>query len=337
VPDAAAAPEPRREPEPTPPQTSRWVIALPEGALEDISTRQVVQLFAAGRIADDVLMWKEGMDRWQRPFDIPEIKIELLARGFTPPTTPEAVRESASPQQVRRPEPQPDSKRPVDTPLPSDWQSVFDRPSLTGPVSAVDRGVAGRRYHPPSSVPPPRRGAGLGSALAERRPGTASLPPPPASTRLPSLRPVVASGHVSQTSVPPAPARFGAPAARSERPPPRRPIRAGAVPLPAAARQRQSSELDIQIDVDAPRATTEPSPLTRQGAPASLRPMLMAPSLPEVSTPRPRRRWTLWHLPLAVIVLAALAAVVVRMTHRPAVLYTAMSLALDRVKTLLPR
>jgi cell division protein FtsL len=78
-------------------------------------------------------------------------------------------------------------------------------------------------------------------------------------------------------------------------------------------------------------------PLPRQGPAAAVGPMLVAPSLPEVTYPHPPRRWTLWHLLLVLIVLSALAAVVVRMTHRPTVLYTATSAAVDRVKALLPR
>jgi hypothetical protein len=40
---------------------------------------------------------------------------------------------------------------------------------------------------------------------------------------------------------------------------------------------------------------------------------------------------------VALLLLCARAAIAVRITHRPAALYTATSLVLDRVKALLPR
>jgi predicted Zn finger-like uncharacterized protein len=323
---APASPEPRRESAEFSEEASRWVVALPEETLEDTSTEQVVQLFARGRSADDVLLWKEGMKQWQRPFDIPEIKLELLARGFTPPM--------ARSQQVRRPEPQRAPERRVDAPLPSDWQSVFDRPSHAASPPALDRSTASRGHHPPSSVPPPSRSA-AGSTLAEYRPAAVSLPRP-LSTRPPSLRPVAAAASAGLTPSRPAPPPSRAPAA-SGRPPPPHPRRAGAVPLPAAARQRQSSELDIQIDVDAPRPTGAPKPWTRPEPLPAVRPLLVAPSLPEAGYPHPRRRRVFRHLLLALIVSGTLAAVVIRMTHRPTAVYSAMSLAFDRVKALLAR
>ncbi|MBN1611332.1 MAG: zinc-ribbon domain-containing protein [Polyangiaceae bacterium] len=363
LPDAPAAPEPPRWPARTARETSPWVVALPEGALEDTSTQQVVQLFAAGRVTDDVLLWKEGMAQWQRPFDIPEIKLELLARGFTPPIVREAASTSssrartsaapsstgfcvtprdldhgralpASPWQMRGPEPEP-STADLDVPLPRDWQSVFDRPSRASLTPARNAGAANRSYHPPSSVPPPSRSAALGSAPAERRPAPVSVPPSPLSTRSPS--PLPGAANASKASSRPSPPRSRAPSPASKRPPPQLARRAGAVPLPAAARQRQPSELDIQIDFDATQPRAAAWPAARHGTTPSVRPALVAPSLPEVTYPQARRHRTLWHLLLILVLLCGLAVVFVRITHRPAVVYTATSLALDRFEALLPR
>jgi hypothetical protein len=82
---------PRLEAKPAP--VTPWTVAITDDQHEEMATNEVVELFAAGTINAETFIWKEGMDDWQMPFDIPVIAMALNARGFGPGRAPAQPRE----------------------------------------------------------------------------------------------------------------------------------------------------------------------------------------------------------------------------------------------------
>ena len=85
---AAAAAKPAAKPEPAPVAAAKpaaaetsWLVGFIDERQEQHSTSGVVDLYAAGKIDDETLVWKDGMDDWLSPFDVPEIAVVLKQRG----------------------------------------------------------------------------------------------------------------------------------------------------------------------------------------------------------------------------------------------------------------
>ncbi len=62
-----------------------WTVAVNDQDHTEMSTRQLVELFAIGTVTANTFIWKDGMDNWRTPFQIPELADALKRRGFTPP------------------------------------------------------------------------------------------------------------------------------------------------------------------------------------------------------------------------------------------------------------
>ncbi len=72
---------------PTPPPEdpdSLWVVAVTEEDQRDLSTDQVVALYAAGAIDEGTYVWRDGMDDWCSPFEAPELRRALNAARIAP-------------------------------------------------------------------------------------------------------------------------------------------------------------------------------------------------------------------------------------------------------------
>jgi predicted Zn finger-like uncharacterized protein len=293
APETFSASEPPTRPVIPPKETGLWVVALPEGELEDTSTQQVVRLYALGRIPDDALLWKEGMSDWRTPFAIPEIKIELLARGFTPPTTVEpepamrarpaaaveppsshpvapldygdvrkADARSASTWESRQPAAKPISKRPADDTLPNGWLSLFDRPSHASAIPASDKPALSRSYHPPTSVSPARSAPLLSSVPPQRSaPPPRSLLPPKStgsSRPLPTTIPAPPPSVSTRPPSPRAPAGAAKAVAVSSRPaPPRARSRAAGSARPAPPRSGRAGAVALPAAAARQQATSD--------------------------------------------------------------------------------
>ncbi|HWZ87667.1 MAG TPA: zinc-ribbon domain-containing protein [Polyangiaceae bacterium] len=81
---AAAAPAVKAaEPEPpaAPVTETTWLVGFVDEHQEQHTTSAVVDLYAAGKIDDEALVWKDGMADWLSPFDVPEIAAALKQRG----------------------------------------------------------------------------------------------------------------------------------------------------------------------------------------------------------------------------------------------------------------
>jgi predicted Zn finger-like uncharacterized protein len=78
----ATEPEPA-SPVATPPTAaeSTWLVGFVDERQEQHSTSELVALYGSGKIDDETLVWKDGMDDWLSPFDVPEIAAVLKQRG----------------------------------------------------------------------------------------------------------------------------------------------------------------------------------------------------------------------------------------------------------------
>jgi predicted Zn finger-like uncharacterized protein len=79
-----AAPEPSEESLGTP----EWTVAINDRDHTEMSTRQLVELYAIGAISAETFVWKPGMETWKTPFTIPSIATALDQRGFKLPVEP---------------------------------------------------------------------------------------------------------------------------------------------------------------------------------------------------------------------------------------------------------
>ncbi len=84
APPAAARPSAAGPPEP------EWTVAITDDQHEEMDTPEIVALFAAGTIDAETFVWKEGMDDWLTPFEIPAIAEALTTRGLGPEGLPNA-------------------------------------------------------------------------------------------------------------------------------------------------------------------------------------------------------------------------------------------------------
>ena len=60
-----------------------FLVGFSDERQEPHTTSGVVALYAAGKIDDEALVWKDGMADWLSPFDVPEIAAALKQRGVT--------------------------------------------------------------------------------------------------------------------------------------------------------------------------------------------------------------------------------------------------------------
>lgn len=62
-----------------------WTLAQPSGAKSQVDTAALVELYRAGRVEPGALLWREGMDRWLPPYDVPEVTEALKREGLSVP------------------------------------------------------------------------------------------------------------------------------------------------------------------------------------------------------------------------------------------------------------
>lgn len=94
-PSASSAAEPPTTPTAAkPPRSSAppeepWTVAVTENDQREMTTQQVVAAYVSGVIDEETFVWRDGMEDWLTPFEVPEIADALRARGLAPPA-PEA-------------------------------------------------------------------------------------------------------------------------------------------------------------------------------------------------------------------------------------------------------
>jgi predicted Zn finger-like uncharacterized protein len=189
---AAPAPMPAA-PAPAARAEDRWTVAVGRDDQRKMTTAEVVDAYATGTINAGTLVWKQGMEKWQPPFDVPAIALALGARGFT---LPPAVATHRPP--------------PIEKP------AVAEKPAAP-PSSAADwdnedeatRVVDGSLRFPGrptriSSQPPP---------VAPKGPSPAAALPPPAMPKPAPRMPVVPAAPAPFPPAPSAPKAAPAPPA----------------------------------------------------------------------------------------------------------------------------
>lgn len=73
----AAPPSPDYPPAP-------WTVAVTEEDQRELTTDQVVALYAVGTIDEGTYVWREGMDDWCSPFEAPDLRRALQAARISP-------------------------------------------------------------------------------------------------------------------------------------------------------------------------------------------------------------------------------------------------------------
>jgi len=77
---------PARAPAPPPPNypPPPWTVAVTEEDQRELTTDQVVALYAVGTIDEGTYVWRDGMDDWCSPFEAPDLRRALQAARISP-------------------------------------------------------------------------------------------------------------------------------------------------------------------------------------------------------------------------------------------------------------
>jgi hypothetical protein len=265
-----------------------WVVAINDRDHTEMSTRQLVELYAIGAVTARTFVWKRGMDAWKTPFDVPEIADALKGRGFERPAGTEGLlpnREVPSyDEDGALSVPPPVSKKPD-----SAWQEparavggVPSRPGVnlapasTGPASGAAPGSRGPSSLAPMSSAGPVSRQSLASAsddvtvAIDTRKLLAQVDRDAARLKLPSGRPEDDDEGSSRPGAPlPAAGSPAIPAPASKAPS----VSSGSGPLSAPMSEEPTvhvNDVDRLLDVPASHpagsAAAGGKPITGEGA-----------------------------------------------------------------------
>lgn len=74
------------------PSEVMFIVGFADDRQEMHTIARIVELYSAGKIDDDTLVWKDGMPDWLSPFDVPELAAAFRAKNVAPraqaPTAP---------------------------------------------------------------------------------------------------------------------------------------------------------------------------------------------------------------------------------------------------------
>ncbi|MCB9590338.1 MAG: zinc-ribbon domain-containing protein [Polyangiaceae bacterium] len=116
-----------------------WTVAVTDEDHYEMNTDEVVQAFAQGNIDEETFIWKEGMDDWLTPFEVPGIAAALRKAGQRPKGENPMAFDDAT-----RVGPSPMDKKPVvaPTPKPGETQGVWKEPGDWKPMAAPGMDLA---------------------------------------------------------------------------------------------------------------------------------------------------------------------------------------------------
>jgi predicted Zn finger-like uncharacterized protein len=80
-PASSRAPEPAARPAEPP-----FMVAFADGRREDADVAQIMRWHRAGQLGPLTLVWREGMEEWKNPWDVPEIAAAFRKMGYARPT-----------------------------------------------------------------------------------------------------------------------------------------------------------------------------------------------------------------------------------------------------------
>lgn len=65
----------------------QWTVAVTDDDQREMTLAQIVDAYAAGTIDAETFIWRDGMDDWLTPYEIPVIESALRQRGLAPRTS----------------------------------------------------------------------------------------------------------------------------------------------------------------------------------------------------------------------------------------------------------
>ena len=151
VPAAAPAPskaaaEPKPSAQAKPAAETMYIVGFADDRQSTHTISQIVEMYGAGKIDDEALVWKDGMADWLSPFDVPELAAAFRAKNVAPRAVPHA---------------------PGFAPVAEDEATLVVR----SPVEELARAAAGASA--PAAAPTPAAGA---APAATRAPAEAAPP-----------------------------------------------------------------------------------------------------------------------------------------------------------------
>src|SRR6188768_1837162 len=61
-----------------------YIVGFADDRQHPHSVSQIVEMYGAGKIDDETLVWKDGMPDWLSPFDVPELAAAFRAKNVAP-------------------------------------------------------------------------------------------------------------------------------------------------------------------------------------------------------------------------------------------------------------
>ncbi|HYP86990.1 MAG TPA: GYF domain-containing protein [Polyangiaceae bacterium] len=84
----------------------KFIVGFADDRQETHTVAQIVELYSAGKIDEEALVWKDGMADWLSPFDVPELAAAFRAKNLAPRAAgpvPSAIVEDEATLVVRSP------------------------------------------------------------------------------------------------------------------------------------------------------------------------------------------------------------------------------------------
>src|SRR5437762_102037 len=66
------------------PSEATFIVGFADDRQETHTISRIVEMYSAGKIDDETLVWKDGMADWLSPFDVPELAAAIRAKNVAP-------------------------------------------------------------------------------------------------------------------------------------------------------------------------------------------------------------------------------------------------------------
>jgi predicted Zn finger-like uncharacterized protein len=215
-------PPPPRQPTPPPSAVREWFVAINGDQTGPATRTEAARRVSEARPEDEVYVWKEGLDGWKAPHEVPPIQHELnmlRSRSALPPRAPVAAPpRSVAPAPARAASPSHAGARAAPAAASLAEANPFGDEDHTQ-IQPFDAGLlAPDRVNNPAAVLPFNKGGrttnGKAAAVASARPAAAAPAPAPtpASNNLDGLFADIPPASAGPNAFVPAPASLHAPA-----------------------------------------------------------------------------------------------------------------------------
>jgi predicted Zn finger-like uncharacterized protein len=185
----AKAAEAKKAAQPKPAAEVMYIVGFADDRQHPHTVAQIVELYSAGKIDDEALVWKDGMADWLSPFDVPELAAAFRAKNVAPraPGAAFAAAEDEATLVVRSPFEDPAFAASVGkAPVPVAKAPVVAAPVATAPVAMAPVATAPVAAAPVAAAPvaaAPVAAAPVAPAAPEAEPAEEPLVEKPAAAR----------------------------------------------------------------------------------------------------------------------------------------------------------